>query len=209
MSEGQAPRSGFGGDAEIQQLDFSGRAEHDIFRFQIAMDHASLVEVIENFAHGNCNLHRAARIDAIRFVQYPAERRSFNPLHRHIHPAALFRLDRAHNAWMIHLPADVLLSLETVKIHHVALVLRMRNLQRDRQPCMKISGPENRRHSALRNQLFDPKLIHEIARLQIWHQFWTSVNSRGLENPKKFVRYCLAPRKGAEVQSPGSLSGPR
>ncbi len=165
------------------------RADHDVFRLQVAVDNALAVNVVEGIAQGESNADGALGRKFLLFVQDLAQQAAVHPFQNHVAPAAIFVVEYPNDAGMIELFADIFFPFEPVEEDRVGFHFRMRNLDRDRPAVAHVRAAENRCHAASGDQAIDAVMIELIAGMEFTH--WEGRSAANTERAANLYQYSL------------------
>src|SRR5476649_202239 len=169
LGERETPASGLGGDAEVDELDLVVLVDHDILGFQIAVDHAVGVNVVQGVADPGGDSNRPAGWKFALLAEDLAEQAALDPLHDHVHLAAVLIREHLHDAGVIEVLADGFLAPEPVEENRIGLHLRVGYFDRDFAPVAQIHAAEDGGHAATRHHTVNAVVIELVSGMYCSH----------------------------------------
>ena len=128
--------------------------DHDVFRFQVAVDNAVGVDVFEGVENTDGDADGALLGDAA-FVEDLAQQAALAPLHDHVDAGALLAAVDAHDLGVVEFFADAGFALKAVEEDGVGFQVGVGNFEGDDAVIPQVGGAVDGGHSAAGDRRLD------------------------------------------------------
>jgi hypothetical protein len=156
--------------SEVEDLHLAVRGEEDVVGLDVAVDDAVVVQVLERVAHLDGDPERLLARDRDLAAHEGAERLPLHVLHGHVHLALVAGLQDPDDVGVAQRLPDLLLAPEALGEDDVALVLQVRDLERDGLAGARVGGLEDGGHPAPRQEVRELVLVEPVADGGLAHQ---------------------------------------
>ena len=166
-------------DAEVDELHPAVRGDHDVLGLEVAVDDAVVVQVGERVGDGDGQRDGGLAGQAALSAETVAQQLAVDVLHGEVEAALLARLEDLDDGGVVQALADLFLALEALVEDHVARVLQMRHLERDRVAVLEIARPEDGGHAATRDDVEHLVLVDGLAGGEVSHRATLAAGGSG------------------------------